>query len=142
MNLAEFSLTQALLGGALLGISTTLFMVFNGRVAGVSGLFGQLLLGREPTWRAAWIGGLIVGGIGVAMVFPAAFGAPVQRSFVLLLLAGFLVGAGTRIGSGCTSGHGICGLSRFSRRSLVATLSFIAAGAAMVVVSRAIGWLP
>jgi uncharacterized membrane protein YedE/YeeE len=142
MQLAEFDFISALFGGALLGLSAAILMFFNGRIAGVSGVFGQMLVGREIPWRASWIGGLLVGGFASIAVAPELFGAPVQQSFVLLLLAGFLVGLGTRIGSGCTSGHGICGLARFSLRSLVATLSFIGAGAITVVVARSIGWLP
>ncbi len=142
MVLAEFSVWPALLGGALIGLAAALLMFFNGRVAGVSGILGQLVVGRDAAWRAMWMAGLLAGATAAFVLDPKSFGAPVHPSFALLLVAGGLVGVGTTLGSGCTSGHGVCGLSRLSLRSLVATVSFIASGALTVVVMRWLGALP
>jgi uncharacterized membrane protein YedE/YeeE len=129
--------TQALLGGALLGGSLTLLFSSTGRSEGVSGLFGGFLVERGPSYRLTFVLGLLAAALLASSFWPASFGTPVTTSLGVLLLAGFLVGFGTRMGSGCTSGHGIAGLARFSRRSLVATLAFIASGASTVLASRA-----
>lgn len=141
MTVADFSPLHGLVGGALVGLAAATLLLFNGRVAGVSGIFGQLIVGREVPWRAMWIAGLLAGGLGSLLVAPDTFGAPVQGSLGLIVVAGFLVGLGTRIGSGCTSGHGICGLARLSLRSVVATVSFIAAGVVTVAAARSVGGL-
>ncbi len=129
----------SLLGGALLGLSATLLLWGLGASEGVSGVYGGLLTRRGPGFRLTFLLGLLAAGLVVHWVWPASFGAPVQTSVFLVVVAGFLVGLGTRMGSGCTSGHGITGLSRLSVRSLVATLTFIASGALAVVVLRALG---
>jgi uncharacterized protein len=137
--MASAELVRASLGGALIGVAATLYWRANGRVAGISGILRGALLSRGD--RAAAIPfliGLAIAGLaGMTMTRAPATGA---GGLPLLGLAGLLVGLGTRIGGGCTSGHGVCGLSRLSRRSLVATLTFIATGALTVlIVSR---WLP
>ena len=128
----------ALAGGVLIGVAATLLLWLNGRVAGVSGILNGVIFPKsgDITWRAAFLLGLIVAG-GMYMTFVP--GAPLPRtdySRVPLIVAGLLVGFGTRMGNGCTSGHGVCGLSRLSPRSLVATLAFMAAGVATVFIAR------
>ncbi|AKT38135.1 YeeE/YedE family protein [Chondromyces crocatus] len=134
----DFSPGSALIGGALIGLSASLFLLAHGRIAGISGLFGGLL--RRTTegraLRVAFLGGLLVGGAVLRFVFPAAFDTTWTPTLPLALVAGFLVGFGTQLGNGCTSGHGICGVSRLSARSLVATGTFMATGFATVFVAR------
>ncbi|MFY1830423.1 YeeE/YedE family protein [Myxococcus fulvus] len=127
-----------LLGGVLLGLGAALLLLFNGRIAGISGITGGLFApsSGDTGWRVAFIGGLMLGGVVLAAVRPAVLGAPVLTGVGTPLIAGLCVGFGTRLGSGCTSGHGVCGLARGSKRSLVATLTFMAAGAATVFVTR------
>jgi len=111
-----------------------------GRIAGISGVLGGLLTPKrgDISWRAAFIGGLVLAGVMMWMVSPQSFsGSP--RSLAMVALAGALVGVGTRIGNGCTSGHGVCGLSRLSVRSLVATVTFIATGIGTVTLVRTLG---
>lgn len=128
----------ALIGGGLIGLAAGAFLILNGRIAGISGVFGGLLSPKpgENAWRAAFIGGLVLGGLALAVVMPSAFPETVNSSSVQLIGAGLLVGFGTRLGSGCTSGHGVCGLARLSPRSLVATVVFISTGAMTVFVAR------
>ena len=124
---AQTALT-ALGGGALLGIAATVLLGLNGRVAGISGIVGGLLQPREDLdWRIAFVVGLVVAGLAWTPVLPAAF-TPGDRSATTLMVAGLLVGFGTRLGSGCTSGHGICGMARFSKRSFAAVGVFLATG--------------
>jgi uncharacterized membrane protein YedE/YeeE len=124
------SILMALLGGALIGLAASALLLLKGRVCGISGMLGGLLSTwtSDHDWRLAFVGGLLVGGLILLAVFPAAFHAPTGRSMAAVIAAGALVGFGTRLGNGCTSGHGVCGLTRFSGRSLVATCSFMAAG--------------
>lgn len=137
----ETSLT-ALAGGALIGASASLLFLTHGRVAGISGIAGGLLRRETPdrSWRLGFLVGLVAAGVVAAIAYPAAVGtSPVPLP--LVALAGILVGFGTRLGNGCTSGHGVCGLSRLSARSLVATLIFMAVAAlAVLVVRHAGGW--
>lgn len=133
---------MAAIGGILIGLASVALLLFNGRIAGISGITGGMLLRPQgdTLWRALFFGGLILGGLVLTLVYPDAFpsaGEGPARSYGALVVAGLLVGFGTRMGSGCTSGHGICGLSRFSPRSLVATGSFMFAGAVIVGVVRA-----
>ncbi len=135
---------RGLVGGALIGISATLLLALNGRVAGISGITSGLLAKapkEEHLWRALFLGGLALGGIVGMVLIPGAFDGA-ATSVGVAAVAGLLVGVGTRIGNGCTSGHGVCGLSRFSARSLVATLTFIGTGAIAVAIVRAIGGAP
>ncbi len=139
--MTTFTPWSALFGGALIGISASILLLLNGRVAGISGILGGLVRPRaeETSWRAFFIVGLVVGGVVLFLLRPASFGAaPV--SLPLAIVAGVFVGFGTRLGSGCTSGHGVCGLSRFSGRSLAATMTFMATGAmAAFVVQHLLG---
>lgn len=133
----NFTPWASLAGGALIGLSAAAFALLNGRVAGISGILGGLLFvpAHDRAWRVAFIGGLILALPLWAAVRPMpAF--RIDAGWATLVVAGLLVGLGTRYAGGCTSGHGVCGLSRFSLRSLVATLSFMAAGFAMVYVLR------
>lgn len=125
----NFTPASALLGGTLIGLSATLLLIANGRIAGISGITFGLFTGRRDdiTWRLCFLAGLIVG----AGTYVAYFGLPFEmphRDLPLLLIAGFVVGFGTRLGNGCTSGHGVCGIGRLSTRSLVATAVFLLAG--------------
>ena len=133
-----FTPWPALAGGAIIGIAAAMLALFNGRIAGVSGIVGGLLapVRSDVGWRAAFVIGLIVSPA-VAGLLVAALPRPqIDANWGALVLAGLLVGIGTRYGSGCTSGHGICGLSRGSPRSLAATATFMAAGFLTVFVTR------
>lgn len=132
---------RGLAGGALIGLSASLMLVMNGRVTGISGMLNALLAPLEPqerVWRVLFLAGLLLGGALTAWFVPVALPA-VSPSVTIALAAGALVGVGTRLGNGCTSGHGVCGISRFSWRSIAATLTFISAGAAAVFVLRVLG---
>ncbi len=143
INIAWESFTpySALFGGAVIGIATTMFLLINGRIAGISGILGGLFrpMPGDILWRVAFILGLIVAPTVWLAIAPMP-ATQIDASYGTLVLAGLLVGVGTRFGSGCTSGHGVCGLSRLSIRSLIATLSFMASGFMMVfVVKHAFG---
>jgi uncharacterized membrane protein YedE/YeeE len=133
----HFTPLAALAGGVLIGIAAAMFVLLNGRIAGISGVLGGLL--RPSTgdtgWRIAFVLGL-VGAPLVYLLFAALPKPQIDAGYGALILAGLLVGAGTRYGSGCTSGHGVCGLSRLSPRSLVATAAFMGAGFVTVFVTR------
>jgi len=133
----QFIPWSALAGGMLIGLAAAMFVLLNGRIAGISGVVGGLLkpVQGDVAWRAAFVLGL-VGAPWVYALFAALPQPRIDASFGALVLAGLLVGVGTRYGSGCTSGHGVCGLARLSPRSLVATVTFMAAGFATVFVSR------
>jgi uncharacterized membrane protein YedE/YeeE len=137
IDTANFTPGLSLLGGILAGTASALFILNNGRIAGISGILGGLLSPRKDDiiWRIAFLLGLIAAPT-VALLFMPAPEVTIEAETTTLLIAGILVGAGTRYGSGCTSGHGICGLSRLSPRSLIATLTFMAAGVAIVFVMR------
>lgn len=124
-------------GGALVGLAAAMLLLLDGHIAGVSGVLGGALQrpSAEGLWRYAFLLGLVVGGAALGWLAPAMV-APSPRSLVVVGAAGLLVGVGTQIGSGCTSGHGVCGLSRQSVRSLAATLTFMATGAITVFVAR------
>ena len=137
INWTAFTPWSALAGGMLIGLAAVMFALLNGRIAGISGVLGGLLkpVRGDVAWRAAFILG-IVGAPLVYGLFSALPFIQIDAGYGLLIAAGLLVGVGTRYGSGCTSGHGVCGLARLSPRSLVATLSFMSAGFATVFVMR------
>lgn len=124
------SILWALAGGGLLGLAVSWLLLANGRIAGISGIVGGLLAtwNDESAWRISFLLGLFAGGVALMMVMPEAIVPPAGRSLAVVAVAGVLVGYGTRLGSGCTSGHGVCGLTRLSPRSLVATVTFMATG--------------
>ncbi len=128
-----------LAGGALIGVAASLLLISSGRVAGISGILGELIgVSVDRGWRAAFVLGMLVTGVIATVLWPQAITAS-PASVPVLVIAGLLVGFGTRLGGGCTSGHGVCGLSRRSPRALVATLTFMAAGVATVAIVRAVG---
>jgi uncharacterized protein len=133
-----FTPLASTIGGALIGASASLLLAFHGRIAGISGIFGGVIVPKrgDVEWRAWFLAGLVFTGIVWRIFSPASFGAPVAQSLSLTVLAGLLVGVGTQIGNGCTSGHGVCGISRGSKRSIVATLTFMATAALTVFVVR------
>ncbi len=136
--MTEFTPWSALAGGALIGLAAVLLMAFNGRIVGMTGILSGLIppVARDWPWRAAFIAGAIVtpavlvgiGGVGIPFESPTPLG--------WLVVGGVLVGLGAGFGSGCTSGHGVCGMARLSRRSVVATLTFMATTAATVFIIR------
>jgi uncharacterized membrane protein YedE/YeeE len=131
----DFTPVSALLGGILIGLAASVFLLTHGKVAGISGIFGGLLARRtgDRAVRAAFVAGLVLAGLAAHLLFPGSVAPPPpSRSLAVLGLAGLLVGFGTRVGNGCTSGHGVCGLSRLAARSLVATLVFMVTGALAV----------
>ncbi len=136
----SFTPVSALIGGALIGLSASLLMLFNGKIAGISGIFADVvsLRSRDRSLHLYFLGGLVLAGVIARLVHPSSLPSSTP-SLAVGAVAGLLVGFGTRLGSGCTSGHGVCGLSRLSKRSLVATLTFIAAGVLTVAVVRAVG---
>lgn len=126
----------ALVGGILIGLSAALILIAHGKIAGISGILGGALAGRELEWRLPFLVGLIGGGAVFAVLRPAAFASTAVTSPGMLIAAGLLVGFGTRLGNGCTSGHGVCGVGRMAPRSIAATALFVAAGMATVFVAR------
>ncbi len=134
----HFTPFSALAGGLLIGLSAALLLLFEGRIAGISGIVGGLLQRRQPgnfAWRIAFVAGLVAAPL-LYQVFAKLPETRLDADWSTLVVAGLLVGFGTRFGSGCTSGHGVCGLSRLSMRSLVATLSFMLAGFLTVYLVR------
>jgi uncharacterized membrane protein YedE/YeeE len=126
----NFTPLSALIGGILIGLSASAMLLLEGKIAGISGIFAGVLAPSkgETEWKAAFVGGLLAGGVLLRIFLPSAFDFGIVRPYGMLMLAGVLVGFGTRLGNGCTSGHGICGISRLSARSMVATITFIASG--------------
>lgn len=121
----------------MIGTAATLLLLLNGRVAGISGIVGGLLTDREQRgWRGAFLAGLLVGGIGLLLLRPSTLRLEYAPTLPLAIVAGLIVGIGTQMGNGCTSGHGVCGISRFSTRSIVATITFIATGAITVFLMK------
>ena len=137
IDLIGFTPLAALAGGVLIGLAAAMFVLFNGRIAGISGIVGGLLRPKEGdvSWRLAFVIGLIAAPV-TYQLFAALPASRIDASDTVLVSAGVLVGVSTRYGAGCTSGHGVCGLSRLSARSLVATLLFMGAGFATVFVMR------
>lgn len=125
----------ALIGGALIGLAASLLLLLNGRVLGITGIVAGLA-GPDARWRALFIAGMILGGVAVGRVVPGAFTSTVHLPAMGLIAGGILVGFGTRLANGCTSGHGVCGIARLSPRSITATAVFISAGALAVFIWR------
>ena len=135
---ANFTPWSSLAGGILIGLATAMFLLLNGRIAGISGILGGLLQPIKKGdigWRVAFITGLIFSPIAFNVAAPLPE-VQIDAGAASLIIAGLLVGIGTRYGSGCTSGHGVCGLSRLSPRSIVATALFILAGFVTVFITR------
>ena len=137
IDLNHFTPLSALIGGLLIGTAATLFVLFNGRIAGISGIVGGLLrpLAGDVAWRIAFVLGLLMAPLLYRLIAPLP-NLQIDAGYPLLIVAGMLVGIGTRYGAGCTSGHGVCGLSRLSPRSGVATVVFMSAGFVTVFVVR------
>jgi len=131
----NFTPIASLLGGLLIGLGASAMLLLNGRIAGISGILAGVLkpVRGDTLWGGCFLGGLFAGGLLLRLFMPRAFDFGVIRPFPILIVAGLLVGFGTRLGSGCTSGHGVCGISRLSPRSLLATITFIATGALVVL---------
>lgn len=136
--MAEFDWVAGLAGGVLIGLAATLLLAGSGRIAGISGIFGEIL--SRPMNAGAWRWLFIVGLLAGALLQQLISGNPVVPRegypVILLLFGGLLVGIGTRMGGGCTSGHGVCGMARLSPRSLVATVTFLAVAIATVTLTR------
>ncbi len=140
--MSSFTPVESLIGGVLLGVAGLMLLLFNGRIAGISGIFGGLLNFKkgETLWRATFVVGLLAGGLVLSLIYPQAIRFEITYSAPAIMLAGLLVGIGSRMGSGCTSGHGICGIGRVSRRSLVAVPVFMISGMiAAIAVDRLLG---
>lgn len=136
-NWLDFTPWSSLSGGLLIGLAAAIFILFNGRIAGVSGILGGLLLPArgDAAWRVAFLAGLVLS----PTIYQALFALPeikISASLSELVIAGLLVGFGTRLCSGCTSGHGVCGISRLSPRSFVATIIFMTVGFMTVFIVR------
>ncbi|WER50298.1 YeeE/YedE family protein [Cupriavidus sp. WKF15] len=137
IDLANFTPGLSLVGGLVIGAAAAVLVLLNGRIAGISGILGGLLSlpRKDMAWRLAFLAGLVGAPVLASLLGKPAV-ADIQASWGEILVAGFLVGLGTRYASGCTSGHGVCGISRGSVRSLVATLTFMVAGFLTVFVQR------
>lgn len=137
INWPEFTPVSSLIGGVLIGTSASLLILLNGKIAGISGIVGSLLHPQrnDNFWRLAFVFGLVIAPVIYRAIHPLP-SVTVNAGSTTLIIAGLLVGIGTRYGSGCTSGHGICGISRLSPRSIAATLVFMSAGAFSVILVR------
>ncbi len=135
---------NSLLGGLIIGTAVSVMLLANGRVTGISGIINGAISPQkgDTAWRLLFIAGLLLGGLTLSRLNPEVFGSSPNSSPLLTIVAGLLVGFGTIMGSGCTSGHGVCGISRLSPRSLVATISFMFAGILAVTILRKLGVFP
>jgi uncharacterized protein len=138
VQISESAVLYSLAGGALIGLSATVLFLSNGRIAGVSGILSRALLWskRDRAWRVAFLGGMLSGGFLLRQYNPEFFNFASGTSSLRLALAGLLVGFGSSLGGGCTSGHGVCGISRLSKRSLLATLIFMLTGFVTVLLLK------
>jgi len=136
--MANFTPISAAIGGALIGLAAVMLMLSTGRIAGISGVFGGLIGLATPDrgWRLAFIAGLILAPLTGTLAGYALTEPQMPASWAVTIIAGLLVGFGTRLGSGCTSGHGVCGVARLSPRSIVATMVFMGVAIAVVAVTR------
>lgn len=133
----DFTPIASTIGGVIIGLASAVLLAGNGRIAGISGILGGLLQGGEGRgWRASFIVGMLLGGLGLTLLLPASLPGSAVDSLPMLAAAGLLVGFGTRMGGGCTSGHGICGISRLSTRSILATVMFMGTAIATVAIVR------
>jgi len=134
----NFTPVSALIGGGLIGLAAAMLLLLNGRMAGISGVVGDLLRPSEgdPGWRIAFVVGLIAGPLVYQLIAGEMLSVTIDARFPLLIVGGLLVGFGTNLGSGCTSGHGVCGMARLSPRSLIATVIFMSAGMVTVTIVR------
>ncbi|HLK87682.1 MAG TPA: YeeE/YedE thiosulfate transporter family protein [Candidatus Binataceae bacterium] len=132
--MTNFTPVASFIGGVLIGLSAAAMLLLNGKIAGISGILAGVLrpVKADTLWRACFLAGLLTGGLMLRAYLPQAFDFGTIRSPGALTVAGLLVGFGTRLGNGCTSGHGICGTARLSGRSIAATATFMVAGAAVV----------
>ena len=135
--MAPFDPLSAAIGGALIGLAATILMLVTGRIAGIAGILGDLidLAGGDRLWRLAFIVGLIAAPLAIAAA-GVPLRAPPMPGWIVIAVAGVLVGFGTRLGNGCTSGHGICGIARLSPRSIAATATFMAVAMLVVAITR------
>ena len=131
---------EAIYGGVLIGVAATMMLLFNGRVTGISGIVGGLLnpVSKDKSWRILFLLGLLVGGFFLRFFHPVSFVTVSNAWRIDYMIAGFFVGFGTLMGNGCTSGHGVCGISRFSFRSIISTIIFMLSGIVGVVLFKLI----
>ncbi len=136
--MSHFTPVASVLGGVLLGVASSMLFLVNGRILGVSGIVGGMPAAPDGDrlWRVVFLAGMLVGGVSLLVVARSSLAIASESTVPLAVGAGVLVGVGTRLGNGCTSGHGLCGIARLSRRSLVATLVFMACAALTVLVVR------
>jgi uncharacterized membrane protein YedE/YeeE len=134
----NFTPVPAFVGGILIGLSATLLLVFNGRIAGISGILSGVftLTAGDRIWRLMFLSGMFIAGFAYQSLLPGSFSGRPDFPLSLLLTGGFIVGFGTRMGGGCTSGHGVCGIGRLSSRSIVATMVFMGTGIISVSIHR------
>ena len=141
-TMESFTPIASSIGGLLIGIGAAGLLMFHGRIAGISGIAGGIFRGvpGDTDWRVMFLVGMFVAGLGWSQFFPLAYVVEIDRSTSALVVAGLIVGIGTQIGGGCTSGHGVCGIGRLSKRSTVATISFMVTAALTVfVVNEVLG---
>jgi uncharacterized membrane protein YedE/YeeE len=138
----SFTPVSGLIGGLLIGLAAALLLLLNGRLSGISGIVGGLVVpkGSDAGWRVAFVAGLLLGALAYLLATGDAVLVRMQASLPVLVLAGLLVGFGTRLGSGCTSGHGVCGLARLSKRSIAATGVFFGVAILTVFLTRHVIW--
>jgi uncharacterized membrane protein YedE/YeeE len=138
--LTQFTPLSAAIGGGLIGLASALLMLLGGRIAGISGIFGGLIAiqGQDRIWRSAFVLGLLAAPAGAALA-GYAMTAPPMPGWPTIIIAGLLTGFGTRLGGGCTSGHGVCGMARLSSRSIAATAIFMATAIIVVFIARHVG---
>lgn len=139
--MAASAFLAPLAGGVLIGLASASVLLFEGRIAGISGMMGGLVSrdARDRSFPALFLGGLVIGGLVASLLWPHAFGAPMLRAPLLAVGGGLAVGLGTQLGGGCTSGHGVCGIGRLSKRSIVATVTFMGTGAVAALAVRLLG---
>ena len=137
MNIVNFTPITATLGGMIIGLAVVIFFLFNGRLVGISGIAANALTQKDNKFdNLLFLLGLILGPIIYSLFTSKEINITISNSFILLIFAGLLVGIGTRISGGCTSGHGICGIGRFSLRSIIATITFMVVGILTVLIKN------